>query len=542
MDRNLDSKIVRIQKIMGIPNLIMEASKKNVLVNKLGLKEEIADYLDRTCGGLSVIMLKKLIDLLKGGYVDGSNVSDKDVIRDINSNNGFSSLFRQGLTSIMDWVRVGLNGNLGTYKDDAFVTLLALSKNWHNSLDIGDGDINYVEKNSVILDFRDKDGYGFYWVDLNTNDSPEECDRMGHCGRTDRNNTLYSLRETRLLPGGKFTLNKSHLTASINDDDGTLYQLKGPKNSKPKEEYHKYILPLFYNISGGREQPDFLIRGFGSEYASNLDFKITDLPNETIKELYQNRPELFDSYSLRKKLSELGLIEMKKFGEFILEIDVDDIGDYVNGDFVYSTRRWKDAQGFNIEKRIYFFEALLTEPWDLWDNYGQGDLDSIIDYHTNNENESKIKEYLLSLSDNPSKYEDHELVELIKELDEDGEVRSALYSALNDAESEDYVNKLQDHLKDKLETYGTVLSLNDAGVKIKVDVQPFIDDYLNDDGLEEIIEDCGGEEDLDCIFNEIVRGYYGFDKPKWNFDDRYYPHVDNSYFNDVLSDRLSEFM
>jgi hypothetical protein len=30
-----------------------------------------------------------------------------------------------------------------------------------------------------------------------------------------------------------------------------MYQLKGPSNSKPKVEYHKYILPLFYNKKNG---------------------------------------------------------------------------------------------------------------------------------------------------------------------------------------------------------------------------------------------------------------------------------------------------
>ena len=154
--------------------------------------------------------------------------------------------------------------------------------------------------------------------------------------------------------------------------------------------------------------------------------------------------------------------------------------------------------------------------------------------------EKSINVFITDLPDIGGIYTNY--INLIKELDEDGEVRSALYSALNDAESEDYVDKLQDHLKDKLETYGTVLSLNDEGAKIKVDVQPFIDEHLTDGDLEEIIENCGDEEDSGCIFNEIVRGYYGFDKPKWNFDDRYYPDVNNSYFNDILSDRLSEFM
>jgi hypothetical protein len=65
--------------------------------------------------------------------------------------------------------------------------------------------------------------------------------------------------------------------------------LKGPKNSKPQAEYHQYILPLFFVLGGGGEEEDYLIQGFGSEYASDLDFKITDLPDDTIKELYKSK-------------------------------------------------------------------------------------------------------------------------------------------------------------------------------------------------------------------------------------------------------------
>ena len=103
--------------------------------------------------------------------------------------------------------------------------------------------MDYEEKHPIILDFRNQNGIGYYWVDLETYNSPEECERMGHCGRSSKGR-LLSLRSYRLYPGTDIKLNKSHLTAAIGDD-GIMYQLKGPKNSKPKEEYHPYILPLF---------------------------------------------------------------------------------------------------------------------------------------------------------------------------------------------------------------------------------------------------------------------------------------------------------
>ena len=102
---------------------------------------------------------------------------------------------------------------------------------------------------------------------------------------------------------------------------------------------------------------NYLIQGFGSEYASNLDFKITDLPDDTIKELYTQRPELFESYSLRSKLKEMGLIEMPGLQSFVLSINANDIDRYVDGDWVMGTRRWTDAQGNKRESKSYFLPA-----------------------------------------------------------------------------------------------------------------------------------------------------------------------------------------
>ena len=347
--RNLDSRIVKIQKIMGVRNLITEASKKDVLVNKLGLKEEHAEFFDRTCGGLSIMIFKKYLRFIfqfmkNSPGEEFTTLSEKEVIEALNRNSSIPAAHKQRIQSIMDWVRVGLNGRLNQYQDSTFSELYDKSEEWHNSLNLGQGDINYKEENTIIKDFRDADGNGFYWVDLNTNTSDEECKRMGHCGRTGSDKNLYSLRENKKLPGGKFTLNKSHLTSSIGDN-GILYQLKGPKNSKPQEEFHQYILPLFFVLGGGGEEVDFLIKGFGSEYASDLDFKITDLPDDTIKELYTQRPELFESYSLRSKLKEMGLIEMPGLQNFVLSIPAHAIDRYVDGDWLIGKRKWTDAQG-----------------------------------------------------------------------------------------------------------------------------------------------------------------------------------------------------
>jgi hypothetical protein len=56
------------------------------------------------------LIANKIIDRYRGGY------SDKDAMEHLN-NFGVDRLYGTEITSIMDWVRVGLNGNLSEYKN-----------------------------------------------------------------------------------------------------------------------------------------------------------------------------------------------------------------------------------------------------------------------------------------------------------------------------------------------------------------------------------------------------------------------------------------
>jgi len=333
---SLKTKITKILKEYLVENSLNEASKKDVLTKKVGLDEESSEILDRLCGSLSVWIANKIIDQYFEHFSGYTRELSKEELKELSLEETNKSLKKSKLqsqiTSIMDFIRVGLNGNTTSVKSYSFRELAEKSNDWHDSLGVSSGDINYNEQHPIIKDFRDENGNGFYWVDLETKNSPEECDRMGHCGRSSYGN-LYSLRETKPI-NNKYKLNKSHLTAAIGSD-GIMYQLKGPKNSKPKEEFHQYILPLFYVLGGEGEEDDYLIQGFGTEYASEQDFKLSDLPDSVIKDLYQNRPDLFSSISIKRKLMDMGLIERVNIDYNItLKINPEDVNDYVDGDWV----------------------------------------------------------------------------------------------------------------------------------------------------------------------------------------------------------------
>jgi hypothetical protein len=522
----------------SIKQIISEASKKKILMDKIGFDEDNADVLDRLCGPLSVWMGNKIIDV----YIDyiGTSMSPEDAKnKAINYINDNALVYRERgtISAIMDWVRVGLNGNVKPYKDLTFKELKSKSFQWHESLEVGQGDINYKETNPTMLDFTDENGNGFYWADLNTKNSDEECNRMGHCGRSSYG-YLYSLRQ--VIPiNNKYKLNKSVLTAAIGED-GIMYQLKGVKNSKPKDEYHQYILPLFYVLGGGGEEDDYLIRGFGSEYAADQDFKLTDLPEETIKDLYQNRPDLFSSRPMQRLLGQMGIIGVEPLPTgFTLEIRPEDFDGFLDGgwDNTYTNRTTGDKRRVSI-----FTEIMSGDAWELWGHHDNEDIGSYFQYTIDNETKERLWDIVEKIAERDSIELDEglDLEDAVEKVDDNHEIRNAIGSAINDADANDYVDYLQKQVESALEEYGNVYEFNDTGAKIQVDLRDLVDvdDQEVDDIFENFIE-RNGQYDLDGILRELI--YIGhIDKPTFNYDERWYPSPDDSIVNEYVNDRLSE--
>ena len=245
-------------------NLIVE-NKATIdnLVNVVKLSQSDAEMLYATAGKLSMWIAKK--------------IKDKRIKSKI-----------EKITGIIDWIRVGLNGNIQTIKNVDFDTLVEMQETWHKSLKAKEYDFEYDEKNKVILDFRDNDGIGYYWVRLNQNPCTEEAERMGHCGRSGKGD-IYSLRVNELKPSGK-VINKSVATAAIKN--GVVYQLKGRFNKKVESTYHEYIVKL---LELKNSDGEYFIKSFGSEYQSGEDFRLTDLDFKKYADTIRKRIDLIIS-------------------------------------------------------------------------------------------------------------------------------------------------------------------------------------------------------------------------------------------------------
>jgi hypothetical protein len=510
-----------------VQTILVEASKKDVLINKLGVEESTADELVSLCGPLAVFMANKLIDaqmdIFKSWGGEKALKTKKDAVENLFRLVGHK---KNEITSIMDWFRVGLNGDLSEYRNYTFNQLYEKSKQWHDELTAGGGKIDYIEEDEIIIDFR-KDGIGFYWVNLDTNYSPEECDRMGHCGRTNNSNNIFSLRETKPLLNNH-TLNKSHLTAAVGIEDKKLYQLKGPKNSKPKTEYHQFIIPFLLTE---------YVEGFGSEYQSANDFKISDLTLEEVKSLYQQKPVLFEGFSERRLLWQNKIIE-KPAMNFTLTFDRNDLDKYVDGDYVI--REYKNKETGQT-KKYYMFDAILDgDTWELWDSHSyEGDWETGIKYHTNKNTENRlwamVKEW--AEKDGIELDEDYDLIQAIEEIDTQGQIQSAIRSALSDCEGDSYANYLYNQLKDAVSELGVVSNWGDNNISIDIDLEEMVIEHTTWETYEEALEICGGE--LSCTFYEMISNG-DIEKPKFDPDERYTPDVDDDLFNEILIDRLNE--
>jgi len=499
---------MRISLYGNLRNLLIEGilveSKRDELINKIGLSDINANILFELFGGRSVWMAKKIIDSAMLMY----GLSKEDAIKRINDDNSFRRN-REKLVSIKDYMSVGLDGRFDPVKDLTFDELYDKSVEWHKSLEIGDDAINYEEKNDIIIDMRDSDGNGYYWVDLGTNDSDEECNRMGHCGRSNYG-TLYSLRSYMKDGSGRFTKNRSHLTASIGD--GNMYQLKGAKNSKPEAKYHPYIMELLkYNDEDG----DYLVNGFKSEYSSKDDFKVSDLGEGYVRELYELRPELFRTIPAKLELVKLGLMDRADVNTMIrLEVDIDDFGEYF--------------QDTNYSNKIYNM-ILHGESWGLYEA-DNTDWKNLLNNYVNNENEDKIRELVKNKAMKRNvNIKGMNLEDAIEELDYD-EIMNALNWTANNAEEAQYLADCYQELMSAFGEYGKVERLDDSGVVILIDLTKYEIDYDNDD--------CDADN-LRCLFEESTIVNRDFDKPRLELPD-YASGINKEYFNDTLKDRLAE--
>ena len=190
------------------------------------------------------------------------------------------------------------------------------------------------------------------------------------------------------------------------------------------------------------------------------------------------------------------------------------------------------------------YEILMSDTYQYWDNaqyaewrYGVEELSE--------ENEQKIVEILKRKNEAEhylGKFDSGmNLKDMIEEYDNEDEIKNSLRWSINDAEAQDYENYLYNELKSVFEEYGQVISMNDEGVVIKIDLEVLISaNDIDDETMDDMIERCGDDTaDAECLFTELLGDGY-IEKPRFDVDERWYPSMDKNSFNEILNDRLNE--
>ena len=503
--------------------ILLTEGAKDVLTKKQGYDEAVADYLIELAGKLAIwvgngIINQEINEMNSSGGHWAEGLSRMELAGKI-SKLYIRQKYTGWITEILDWIRHPLVGK----QDLSKMTLLeALSKSreFHKELKAIGGDIDFKEENEIVKRYPSDDGSEYYWVKIDSNFCDKESERMGHCGRSGSGNILYSLRSIK--PYGKgHTISDSHVTIAYNPEENKILQAKGKKNQKPSERYFPYIFDF---IKLMLENDSFL--GFGSEYASNEDYGWGDMTKEQIDYVYKFNPDIFDSYSLKKMLKNMGYdVEMPN-GVVDIEIDVDDLERFIINDRYFSGIFTKYLGG--------------DYTYDYYDNDGW----SYVNYNNENENiilglirghvesgdagdmtiddldgltfESILKNYMSQDLDN------YDLRDIINQSYE---------QCLGDAQYKEVISGI----RSALEEYGEVKQLNDEGVIISLDVLKFLSDALMEDVLDTLLDEANS--DLIYAFKHAVTEGYT-DKPRLRISEDIYCNSNN--FNEILSDRLGE--
>jgi hypothetical protein len=281
-----------------VRDIISESDKRSSIQKALGFSEAWANEFHSINPKLSLWTASTFIDdflktkmssldnFIKSNKVD-PNKSKSSVLNFLNQQgpgfNIWKNDYKPSYMYIMDWFVSPRRREQVNIKTLTFGDALQKSREWHESLE-DKISIGYEEKNKVIIDYRDSKGLGFYWVDLKTDFSQEESDRMGHCGR-DGGCTLFSLRSVNDIGESR-----SHITASYRSKEMRLEQIKGRKNSKPKSVYYKYIIDLLLNT----EYPVNSL--YKKTYGSENNFTLNDLTSDQLNDIFSKNKELKIDY------------------------------------------------------------------------------------------------------------------------------------------------------------------------------------------------------------------------------------------------------
>jgi hypothetical protein len=288
--------------------------------------------------------------------------------------------------------------------------------------------------------------------------------------------------------------------------------------------------------------------GFGTEYQASEDYGFDEMTRNQKVQLFKLKPNIlenaediidfyneglitkeevesriadnedFEKYKIQKMLFDSGLINESPNTLIELQYDANDLSRFFRSDYsdetIYQMITGEDTYSWFDGSWSYYYENAT----DFIDELNKENQQTIIDYMVENSDltQEQIEEKGIS----------HYLDEDDYSEDFD-EIKRSLASALTGSEEGAMLEYYYSKIKQALEELGEVISLNDEGLTLKVELTNFLDDK----DISEY-EESVGVGDFERIFKEALG--QEIDLPTLMIDDRYSDRDDlNEYFYGV---------
>lgn len=286
--KNISNLIKEVRKV-----LISEDKVENIIVNKIGLPSDISNWITSNYNDKFQLWIannfkKEAIKRIAGGqetiasYMEKALKGDKTQPSLRNQLNRQKGYFDGAFRHIVQWLQG--RREIAPETDDLNLKTLSFedasrrADRWHEEVQRLKAGAIVDETGNIIKTYIN----GFYWIDLQKRSCDKEARSMGHCGSGTGN--LYSFRKSK----------NPYLTADVHRNN--LVQLRGRANTKPKAEYHPYIIDFLLNKDVG------IISMSPSNYRPQNNFELKDLKLEDLVRLYETKPTLFVPDELYKCL------------------------------------------------------------------------------------------------------------------------------------------------------------------------------------------------------------------------------------------------
>lgn len=574
-----------MQNNLHIRNLISESfynilleDKKQILIDRLNLSDVLADWIINISDKYSVWFANDFIKSIVNSLGDNSRIEPlkKVVLQQMSSNNPSGAVLKlinrtktqkEGeYRYIADWLNgrgsgVAIEQDKINFRELTFDEALRRATQWHNNVaELSKEDVVIEDEDGdVVITFPD----GYYWINLGQRYCEKEGQAMGHCGRGEGN--LFSLRRE----------GRPFITADVLSN-GTVRQLRGRANTKPKKEYHSYIIKFI--LSNFVQSFDYW------EYKKEENFKLSDLTEEQLENVIEKKPNLVDEEDVFSTLSINKILEMIRQGD--LSIDINAYLELKNRLTPEQLKNFYEENAISFEcliphlqfKNYRFLNGLLGEKFtekgiilqyddwtdeyliDLFNRDEQDSVKNIVNYGLNLDWDSYIFDSNLTGLEMPKISEENinelksvigndniknqdELLEFIEENEVDVEdiIKRALAQAETSAREDAYFNLVIKALTDFLSPYEFV----DNKLTFLLPYEQFLEILSGDLRIDEEVNNLSNYKNkkdyIESMLGEFLQETDNSDINPLKLNEPYYgvsADADEEHFNELLSEEL----